>query len=109
MTSGWIALALTPLTALGSIAGTALQSIMSHTATDDQQGELQGTLTPINAVASIAAPLVMTHVFFYFTQKNTPTYQPGAHFILSAILVFGAIAIYLPVLRTAQIDTNFFS
>ena len=102
VTNGWIALALTPLTALGSIAGPALQGIMSRTAPDDQQGELQGALTSINAVASIVAPLAMTQVFFYFTHENAPIYLPGAPFILSAILVVGAIGVYLPVLRTKQ-------
>ena len=104
VTNGWIALALTPLTALGSIAGPALQGIMSRTAPDDQQGELQGALTSINSVASIAAPLAMTQVFFYFTHENAPIYLPGAPFILSAILVVGAIGIYLPALRTKQAD-----
>ncbi len=104
VTNGWIALALTPLTALGSIAGPALQGIMSRTAPDDQQGELQGALTSINAVASIAAPLAMTQVFFYFTHENAPIYLPGAPFILSAILVVGAIGVYLPVLRTKLAD-----
>lgn len=104
VTNGWIALALTPLTALGSIAGPALQGIMSRTAPDDQQGELQGALTSINAVASIAAPLAMTQVFFYFTHENAPIYLPGAPFILSAILVVGAIGVYLPALRTKQAD-----
>ena len=104
VTNGWIALALTPLTALGSIAGPALQGIMSRTAPDDQQGELQGALTSINAVASIAAPLAMTQVFFYFTHENAPIYLPGAPFILSAILVVGAIGVYLPTLRTKQAD-----
>ena len=104
VTNGWIALALTPLTALGSIAGPALQGIMSRTAPDDQQGELQGALTSINAVASIAAPLAMTQVFFYFTHENAPIYLPGAPFILSAILVIGAIGVYLPALRTKQAD-----
>jgi DHA1 family tetracycline resistance protein-like MFS transporter len=104
VTNGWIALALTPLTALGSIAGPALQGIMSRTAPDDQQGELQGALTSINAVASIAAPLAMTQVFFYFTHENAPIYLPGAPFILSAILVVGAIGVYLPALRKKQAD-----
>ena len=104
VTNGWIALALTPLTALGSIAGPALQGIMSRTAPDDQQGELQGALTSINAVASIAAPLAMTQVFFYFTHENAPIYLPGAPFLLSAILVVGAIGVYLPALRTKQAD-----
>ena len=104
VTNGWIAFALTPLTALGSIAGPALQGIMSRTAPDDQQGELQGALTSINAVASIAAPLAITQVFFYFTHENAPIYLPGAPFILSAILVVGAIGVYLPALRTKQAD-----
>ncbi len=97
VTNGWVALALTPLASLGSIAGPALQGIMSQKASDDQQGELQGALTSINAIASIAAPLVMTQAFFYFTHANAAIYLPGAPFILSAILVVGAIVVYLPV------------
>ena len=98
VTSGWIALALTPLTALGSIAGPALQGIMSHTATDEQQGELQRALRTINAVASIASTISDDTCIFYFTKKNAPTHQPGAPFILSTILFFEAIAIYLSVM-----------
>ena len=100
VTNGWVALALTPLAAIGSVAGPALQGIMSRTASDDQQGELQGALTSINALAAILAPLVMTQVFFYFTHANAPFYLPGAPFIVSAILVIGAILVYLPVRKS---------
>jgi len=99
VTNGWIALALTPLTAIGSVAGPALQGIMSRRAADDQQGELQGALTSINAVASIVAPLVMTQTFFYFTHENASVFLPGAPFLLSAVLVVGAIVVYLPLRR----------
>ena len=92
---GWIALALTPLTALGSIAGPALQGIMSRTAADDQQGELQGLLASINAVATIVAPLVVTQVFFAFTREGAAIHLPGAPFLLSAALVAVCIAIFL--------------
>lgn len=95
VTNGWIALALTPLTALGSIAGPALQGIMSRTADDNQQGELQGTLASINAVATIVAPLVVTQTFWYFTTDTAPIYLPGAPFLLSAILVIISIGIFL--------------
>jgi DHA1 family tetracycline resistance protein-like MFS transporter len=104
VTNGWVALALTPLTALGSIAGPALQGIMSRTASDDQQGELQGALTSINAVASIVAPMMMTQTFFYFTHSNAVAYLPGAPFLLAAVLVVGAILVYLPMLRSAAPD-----
>lgn len=93
--NGWIALAMTPITALGSIAGPALQGIMSRTAPDDQQGELQGTLASINAVGMIIAPLLMTQIFWYFTSDSAPFYLPGAPFLLSAALVAGSIAIFL--------------
>ncbi|WP_322891701.1 MULTISPECIES: TCR/Tet family MFS transporter [unclassified Yoonia] len=95
VTNGWIALALTPLTALGSIAGPALQGIMSRTAADNQQGELQGTITSINAVATIIAPLLVTQTFWYFTTPTAPVYLPGAPFLLSALLTIGCIVVFI--------------
>jgi len=100
VTNGWIALALTPFTALGSIAGPALRGIMSRTAADNQQGELQGALTSINAVATIMAPLLMTQLFFYFTHESAPAYLPGAPFLFSAVLTFGAVLIFIPVRKS---------
>ena len=95
VTNGWIALALTPLTALGSIAGPALQGIMSRTAADDQQGELQGTIASINAVATIMAPLIMTQTFFFFTREEAFLFLPGAPFLLSAFMTLGCIGIFM--------------
>ncbi len=95
VTNGWVALALTPLTALGSIAGPALQGIMSRTASDDQQGELQGAVTSINAVATILAPLIVTQTFWYFTAPQNPYYLPGAPFLLSALLTAFCIAVFM--------------
>ena len=95
VTNGWVALALTPLTALGSMAGPALQGIMSRTASDDQQGELQGTVSSINAVATIFAPLIVTQTFWYFTTNTAPFYLPGAPFLLSAVLTIGCIVVFL--------------
>ena len=95
VTNGWVALALTPLTALGSMAGPALQGIMSRSAGDDQQGELQGTVTSVNAVATIVAPLMVTQTFWYFTDGNGPVYAPGAPFLLSAILTIGCIFVFM--------------
>lgn len=100
VTNGWVALVLTPFTALGSIAGPALQGIMSRTAADNQQGELQGALTSINAVATIMAPLLMTQLFFYFTHETAPAYLPGAPFLFSAVLTFGAVLIFIPVRKS---------
>jgi DHA1 family tetracycline resistance protein-like MFS transporter len=80
--AGWMALAFTVVAAFGAIAGPALQGIMSRTADDNQQGELQGILTSINAIAVIFAPLIMTQTFFFFTREDAPIYSPGAPFLL---------------------------
>lgn len=95
VTVGWMALAFTFVAAFGAIAGPALQGIMSQTAEDNQQGELQGTLAAINSVAVIFAPLIMTQTFFYFTHGDAPIYLPGAPFLLSAVLTVVCIGLFL--------------
>jgi len=93
--NGILILVLTPLTALGAIATPAMQGIMSKAARDDQQGELQGVLTSIGALAMIISPLLMTRIFALFTEPGAPVYQPGAPFLLSAALVLACIPIFL--------------
>lgn len=95
VTSGFWALALTPATALGSVAMPALQAMMSRATPEDQQGELQGINTSVNALAMILAPLVMTWIFGVFTAPGAPVYLPGAPFLLSAVLMVAAVAIFV--------------
>ena len=104
--SGTIALLMTPITALGSVSGPALQGLMSRRAGDDQQGELQGVLTSVNAVAVILAPLVMTQIFWFFTSEAAPFHLPGAPFLLSAALTLGAIGVFAATPRHAQAKTT---
>lgn len=96
--NGWLALALTPLTALGSIAGPPFQGMISKTTPDNQQGELQGVLTSINALATIFAPLIMTQMFWYFTEGSA-IYLPGAPFLMSAVLVAICITMFATLRR----------
>lgn len=95
VTSGFWALALTPMGAVGSLAMPALQAMMSRTTPDDQQGELQGINSSINALAMILAPLVMTWIFGIFTAPSAPVHMPGAPFLLSAVLMVAAVAIFV--------------
>lgn len=106
LTNGWIAVALTPLSALGSIAQPALQGIMSRTAADDQQGELQGALSSIKAIATITSPLIVTQTFWYFTNENAPFMAPGAPFVLSGMIMAGCIGIFLTRPRGASLKTD---
>jgi len=86
---------LAPLNALGSVSGPALMAIMSHTAEDNQQGELQGLLGSIGSIGTIVSPILMTQTFSYFISVKAPFYLPGAPFLLSTGMIAVCIGIYI--------------
>ena len=92
--SGNVLLWCIPFAALGAIGMPALQGIMSRRVSDDAQGELQGVLTPVNSLAAIIAPLVLTRSFAYFTEPDAPIYLPGAPFIIAAVLMLISVVIF---------------
>lgn len=91
VTSGFWALAFTPVAAIAGIAGPALSGLMANATPDDQQGELQGVLAAVQAVGMGLAPMVMTSVFWAFTRPGASHYQPGAPFLLSGVLMAAAV------------------
>lgn len=93
--NGTIVLFLAPISALGAVVSPAIQGIMSRTVADDSQGELQGVLTSLNAIAMILAQFGMTWVFFVFARQDAPIYLPGAPFLLAMALILVALAIFL--------------
>ena len=95
VTNGTLALILTPLTAFGSVVVPALQGMMSKTTPDDSQGELQGVLTSVSAVAIIIAPFAMTQIFALFTGEAAPFFLPGAPFVLSMVLMAACATVFL--------------
>ncbi|MEX5729869.1 DHA1 family tetracycline resistance protein-like MFS transporter [Rhodovulum iodosum] len=85
--NGTAVLVLTPMIALGAVVTPALLAIMSKAAGDNQQGELQGTVSSLRSVAMIVSPLVMTQIFYAFSQPAAPVTMPGAPFVLSAAVM----------------------
>jgi DHA1 family tetracycline resistance protein-like MFS transporter len=69
--------------------------MMSRIAPDDAQGELQGVLSSVAAIAMILAPLMMTQTFAMFTGPSAPFYMPGAPFAVSALLMLAGGAVFL--------------
>lgn len=100
VTSGTVALILTPLTALGAVVTPALQGLMSRAAGADQQGELQGLVSSIRAVAAIVSPLVMTQIFFLATDQSLGVDAPGAPFFLSMGLMALCLVLFLSARRS---------
>ena len=78
---------------LGGIAGPAIQSIMSGSVPANEQGELQGSLTGLVSLTSIAGPPMMTGLFAYFTKPSAPVHFSGAAFLLGGILMLTSAVI----------------
>jgi MFS transporter, DHA1 family, tetracycline resistance protein len=95
ISSGTLALILTPLAALGSVMNPAMQGIMSRRVGDDQQGELQGVLTSLGALSMIISPLMMTAVFAWFTRADAPIHLPGAPFVVSMLLMGLSLTVFV--------------
>jgi DHA1 family tetracycline resistance protein-like MFS transporter len=94
-TSSWMMFVFLIPYCLGGISGPALQSLISVHVPKNEQGELQGSLTSIMSVTSIAGPLIMTSLFAYFTKPSNPVYFPGASFLLGAVfMVISAVIAY---------------
>ncbi|MBU2994524.1 TCR/Tet family MFS transporter [Octadecabacter sp. 1_MG-2023] len=99
ITNGWVALVFIPLTSLGAVVNPAVQGLMSKRAGDDQQGELQGVISSARSMAMIFSPLVMTQLFWAFTNE-TGAYFPGAAFALSAAIMIACLIVFLGRKRT---------
>ncbi|MCB2134571.1 MAG: TCR/Tet family MFS transporter [Rhodobacteraceae bacterium] len=97
ISSGFWALVFTPVAAAAGIAGPALSGLMANATPDNQQGELQGVIGSVSAVAMGVAPMIMTSVFWAFTHEGAAYYLPGAPFVLAALLM--AICVVILALR----------
>jgi len=93
--NGPLALALTPVAALAAMAAPALQAIVSRRTPDDAQGELQGILSSVQALAMILSPLLMTGVFAAATAPGGPVFLPGAPFLAALALTLAALVLFL--------------
>jgi MFS transporter, DHA1 family, tetracycline resistance protein len=89
-TQGWMMYAITVLYCLGGVAGPAIQGIMSSQVAPNEQGELQGTLNSLISITTIVGPLMMTNLFYWFTNKSAPVQFPGAPFIAGAVLMISS-------------------
>jgi len=94
MTETWHVFAYMPISVFSAVAVPALQGLMSNSVAADSQGELQGAIGSLTAIATIISPFVMTRVFSYFTQDEAPVYLPAAPFLLSALSVIVALIVF---------------
>lgn len=93
--SGWMLYALMIPYAFTGLAGPAVKAIMANNTKDDEQGELQGTITSLISLAEIIGPLLMMGLFTY-TTVNLPEDQKvfGSPYFAAAIFVVIAIVLF---------------
>ncbi|MCU0803110.1 MAG: hypothetical protein MUD11_15350 [Rhodobacteraceae bacterium] len=77
----------------------SLQAIASRATPANAQGELQGVMASLQAIATIAAPLVMTNTFAAFTAPDAAIYLPGAPFLLAALLMVICVTLHVAGMR----------
>jgi DHA1 family tetracycline resistance protein-like MFS transporter len=97
--TGWLMFACIAPYCLGGLAGPALQGTISGQVPANEQGELQGALTSLISATGIVGPLLMTHLFAFFTGPRTPLYLPGAPFLLGALLTLLSVILAMRSLR----------
>jgi len=92
---GWMVFAVMTVIAVQGLAFPSMNAMMSQKMSADTQGELQGLTTSINALTSIAGPLVLNESFAYFTDRDAPVYFPGAAFAIATLAAFVTLIILI--------------
>ncbi len=95
VTSPVLILAAIPISALGAVGMPALQGMLSRRTPDNAQGELQGVMASLTALALILSAAGHDPDLRAFTRPEAALYAPGAPFLLAAALMAGAIVVLL--------------
>lgn len=91
---GWMLYCVMPLAISGwTVAQPAVQGLMSRAVPANEQGLLQGAVSSITSLTSIAGPPIWTGLFGYFVSPAAPIIIPGAAFFVSAMVFFAALVL----------------
>ena len=97
---GWMIPWIIVLSAMGGVSNPAIQSLVTSTVSESEQGTIQGALTSMTSLTNIIAPLLFnTLLFSYFISDESPIQLPGAPFLVGAVLVFTSVMIAIRVFR----------
>ena len=82
-----------PVMALWGLAGPSAQSLMTRHVSPSEQGQLQGAIASITAIAGLFGPGLFTQTFSSFIAANARWELPGAPFLLAASLLLAACGV----------------
>ena len=102
-TQSWMLYAAIIFGSIGSIAGPAMQAVITKMVSAAEQGAVQGIIASIQSVVAILGPLMATNLFGYFTSAAAPWKLPGAAFLAASLLV--ALAALMAIRNARQPST----
>lgn len=73
------------------LAGPAMQALMTQRVKPSEQGQLQGALSSMRGISGMIGPLLFTQIFAIAIRGDSLPHLPGAPYLLSAVLVVGAV------------------
>ena len=89
---GWMVFPVVVLGVFGwTLAQPAVQALMSRSVPANEQGLLQGALSSMVNLTSIAGPPIWTSLFAFFVSPQTPIVVPGAAFCAAAVVFVVAL------------------
>jgi DHA1 family tetracycline resistance protein-like MFS transporter len=90
--TGVLFLAAVPVVALWGLASPAAQGLMTRHIGPSEQGALQGATGSVMGIATMIGPWLFAATFAYFIGAGSRWHQPGAAFMLAAVLLaLGAV------------------
>ena len=95
----WIGI---PLLALWGLEGPAAMSLMSRLVGRSEQGQLQGANSSVTGIANLLGPTLFAQVFAFAIGTGRAWQQPGAPFLIAALLIAVAGILAWRVTRTAD-------
>jgi len=91
--SGALYLGSIPVISIWNISSPAANGMMTHRVSESEQGELQGAISSLRAIAMMLGPGLFTFTFAFFIDQKKGWNIPGAPFYLGAALLFLAMTL----------------
>jgi DHA1 family tetracycline resistance protein-like MFS transporter len=90
--TGAVYLGSIPIISIWNISSPAANGMMTHRVSESEQGELQGAISSLRAIAMMLGPGLFTFTFAFFIDQGKGWNVPGAPWYLGAFLLFVAAA-----------------
>ncbi len=108
-TTGFLFMIGVVIMSMWSLSGPAAQGMMTHRVSASEQGELQGAISSMRAIAMLIGPGLFSFTFAWFINAQRGWVMPGAPWYLAAVMLFVAMAfaftVEQPEMRTVPAAT----